>query len=247
MNEKIPSFLKRQGDSILYNDNGYFCFYIPEKYFDTNIAFYSGEYISTLGIMPYTIKKDNTKSVLRIFNYPTRFLTKPYNVEKMRGIKLIKESDPTDYRALYFKKDDQIIVDIKVPQDVKNAEDLIKLFIINGFIPNYIPYDKIQNYFIDNYTYNGSSYPISLQLFGVILSELCRNKKNIKTPFRLSKDNNMNDYKSISVKTIPRLISAYSAITSENINSAIVYASLNDNQIASPLERILTGENIKSD
>lgn len=246
MNEKIPSFLKRKGDSILYNGNGYFCFYIPEKYFDTNIAYYSGEYISTLGIMPYTIK-DNSKSKLRIFNYPTRFLTKPHRIEKIRSVKLIQESEPLDYRVLYFKKDDQVIVDIKVPQDVKNAEGLIKLFIINGFIPNYIPYDEIQNYFIDNYTYNGSKYSVSLQLFGVILSELCRSKRNIKTPFRLSKDNNMNDYKTISVKSIPRLISAYSAITSENINSAIVYASINDNQVASPLERILTGETIKSD
>lgn len=244
MNEKLPPFLKRKGDSILYNDDGNFYFYIPEKYFETKIAQYNGEYISTLGIMSYAMKKNGKMSNLRQFNYPTRFITKPYKVEKMKSIKLISKSEPMDYRVLCYKKDDPIIVDIHVPKNMDNAEDLISLFIINGFIPNTIPYNKIQNYLIDNCSYNGSKYKISLQLFGVIISEICRSKHDINIPFRLSKDNDMNNYKSISVKIIPRLISAYSAITSENINEALVYASLNNKKVQNPLERIVTGEDV---
>ena len=30
----IPSWLKKDGDSILYNGDGYFAFFIPERYFD---------------------------------------------------------------------------------------------------------------------------------------------------------------------------------------------------------------------
>ena len=33
-------------------------------------------------------------------------------VEKITDVKLIKESEPDDYRVLYYKKDDHIIVDI---------------------------------------------------------------------------------------------------------------------------------------
>lgn len=244
MNEQLPPFLRRKGDSILYNGNGNLYFYIPEKYFERNIAYYNGEYISTLGVMSYAMKENGKMSTLKQFNYPTRILTKPFKVEKMKFIKLIKESEPLDYRVLCYKKDDAILVETKVPQSVDNTEDMISLFIINGFIPNTIPYDQIQNYIVDNCTYNGAKYKISLQLFGIIISELCRSKKDINVPFRLSKDNDMNNYKSISIKVIPRLISAYSAITSENINEALIYASLNDNKVQSPLERIVTGEDV---
>lgn len=243
-NNTMPPFLKRKGDAILYNGEGEFIFYIPEIFFDQQISYFEGEYISTLGIMDYTTKINNKLSGLHTFNYPTRFSTKPYKVEKITDVKLIKESEPDDYRVLYYKKDDPIIVDIKVPQDIDNSEALIKLFIKNGHIPNTIPYDKIQEYFVSNYLYNGNKYSFSLQLFGIIISELCRSKKDIKVPFRLSKDNDMKNYKPISVKYIPKLISAYTSLTSENIDESIVFASLNNNKVQIPLERVLTGENI---
>ena len=54
----------------------------------------------------------------------------------------------------------------------------------------------------------------------------------------------MKNYKPISVKYIPKLISAYTSLTSENIDESIVFASLNNNKVQIPLERVLTGENI---
>ena len=30
----IPSWLKKEKDSVLYNGDGYFAFFIPERYFD---------------------------------------------------------------------------------------------------------------------------------------------------------------------------------------------------------------------
>ena len=81
-----------------------------------------------------------------------------------------------------------------------NAEDLINLFIIGGHISNTIPYDKIQNYFIDNINYNNDDgYGISLQLFGIVIGELCRSTKDVSKPFRLTGSTNMHDYKSISI------------------------------------------------
>lgn len=246
MNEKLPPFLKRKGDSILFNDDGEFYFYIPESYFDQQVAFYNGEYISTLGFMSYAIKlKSGKMSGLKNFNYPTRFITKPYKVDKLKNVKLIKESEPSDYRILCYKKDDPIIVDVKVPKVIENVEEFVQMFLVNGKIPTTIPYDELQNAIVNNYLYNGNKYKTSLQLFGVILSELCRSKKDINVPFRLSKDNDMHDYRPVSVKKIPKLISAYAAFTSENINEAIVYASLNDNKVQIPLERVLTGEDVR--
>ena len=245
MNDKLPPFLKRYNDSILYNGEGEFYFYIPEKMFDLNIARYEGEIISTLGIMPYAMKDTKGKmSTLRQFNYPTRFLTRPYKVEKLKEVKIIKQSKPSNYRVLCYKKGDPIILSIYLEENISNAEDLIRLFIMAGSIDNTIPYDTIQNYFIDNFKYNGGSYGITLQLFGVVISELCRSSKDESKPFRLSGTKDMHDYKSIAVTSIPRLVSAYSAIASNNFNQAMVYASLNKKQVEIPLERVLTGEDV---
>ncbi|MBQ8130978.1 MAG: hypothetical protein IJ193_00640 [Bacilli bacterium] len=245
MNEKLPPFLKREKDSILFNSEGEFYFYIPEKMFDLNIARYEGDIISTLGIMPYAMKDAKGKmGTLHEFNYPTRFATKPYKVEKLKGVRIIKQSKPSDYRVLCYKKGDPIIVNIFVEENLTNAEDLTRLFIMAGSINNTIPYDQLQNYFVNNYKYNGKSYGITLQLFGIIVSEICRSSTDESKPFRLSGSNDMHNYRSIPITSIPRIISAYSAITSNNFNQAMVYASLNKKQIESPLERVLTGEDV---
>jgi len=54
----------------------------------------------------------------------------------------------------------------------------------------------------------------------------------------------MHDYRSISIIDIARLVSPYSAISSNNFNQALVYASINKNKVTSPLERVLTGEDV---
>ena len=37
MNEKLPPFLRKEKDSILFNGDGELYFYVPEKYFDLKI------------------------------------------------------------------------------------------------------------------------------------------------------------------------------------------------------------------
>ena len=54
----------------------------------------------------------------------------------------------------------------------------------------------------------------------------------------------MKNYKPFSVIYIPKLISAYTSLRSEYIDESIVFASLNNNKVQIPLERVLTGENI---
>jgi len=242
MDNKIPPFLKRKGNAILFDQEGEFVFYVPEKYFDLKTAFVAGDYINILGILDYSIEdKSGKKGPLKQFHYPTRFLTKPYTVDKVKEIKLIGSSTTQDYRLLRFKKGDPIIVDTKVPQEIENVEDFINLFVITGNIPTTIPYDVLQDYFVDNMNLNGNSYGISLQIFGVVISELCRAIKDPNTPFRLSGSKNMNEYQSISVKDVSKMVSAYSALTSENFDDSIVHAAMNDKKVNSPLEKVLMG------
>lgn len=242
MDSKLPDFISMKGDSAIYSGDGEFIFYVPEKFFDLNVAFYAGEYINVLGVMNYSISKNGSKGKLKDFIYPTRFLTKPYKIDKLKDVKLIATSKSQDYRALRYKNGDAIIVDINVPEDIKNVEDFVNLFVITGNIPNTIPYDKLQDYFIQNIKYNGNNYNICLQIFGIVISELCRSTKDINTPFRLANESDMTNYSPISIKALAKIVSAYSSITSENIDDAIMHAAMNDKKVISPLERVLTGE-----
>jgi hypothetical protein len=238
---KLPSFIIIKDDAALYNDSGEFYFYVPEKYFDLKIAFYAGEYLNILGILNYSISKDGKKGSLHTFSYPTRFLTKPYIVEKIKDVRLTSSSKKQDYRIFKYKKGDPIIVDIRVPAAIDNVEDFINLFVITGAIPDNIPYNKIQNYFIQNAEYNDFNYKLSLQIIGLVISEICRDPNDKNKSFRLSTEKDMTKYDSIGVRNISKIISAYSAITSDNIDDSIIHATMNDKKIESPLERVLTG------
>ena len=238
----LPSYLKKKDDSVLFNGDGEFAFYVPENYFSTKNAIIVGSYVNLLGILNYTvIDKNGKRGELKNFKFPSVFLTKPNRIETLKNVQLTKVTDVQDYRVLYYKKDDMIIVSTKVPQDVVNVEQLYKLWVINGNIPNNIPYNELQEFFTESIRLNGASYGVTLQLVGVLLSELCRSSKDESIPFRLSKSKDMTDYRSVSIKAIPKIISPYASITSENWDEAVVNAVNNSkNKVpSSPMEKIL--------
>lgn len=244
--DSLPKFLKKEKDSLLFNPSNQtdeFIFYIPEKYFERNVAEQLGEYISILGILNYTIQSANGKNIgLKTFYFPTIFVTKPDIVEKIKDVRLIKTSKPTNYRLLHYKKDSIIVVNTKVTQFIGNVEKFLNLFTILGYIPNTIPYDTIQNYFVDAIGLNGESFNLNMQMFGFIISEICRSNKDMNIPWRLSGNNDLNAYESTSVKNISKLISPYTAIESEDFDESVLHAMKNENPKDSTLEKILMGD-----
>ena len=46
----IPGFLAKKDHSIVFNGEGEFIFYVPEKFFDTKNAVAIGAYVSLIGI-----------------------------------------------------------------------------------------------------------------------------------------------------------------------------------------------------
>ena len=78
-------------------------------------------------------------------------------------------------------------------------------------------------------------------MFGILISELCRDPKNESIPFILSGEKDMHNFKPISIKMVPKYISAFASITSENWDDAVVNAIINKNKIDSPMEKILMG------
>jgi hypothetical protein len=242
-------FYRKENESVVFNGKGYMIFYVPEDYFESDCAIITGNYINLLGVFNYAIFDDNDKPVgrLKMFNFPSAFLSQPSEVTKQKDIKLTQNSDKQDYRLLKFKDGDKIIVQDKVPQDIENVEDFFKIFIITGKSPDTISYLDAYKPFLDSIAINGNSYNVSNQLFGILISEIYRDKEDKSKPFRLSKakkDKDWTNYSIVSIKEVPNYSSPYIRITAENFDDSIIQASMmKDNKIkSSPLEKIFTGK-----
>jgi len=238
----VPRFLKKDKQALIFNeDNKELVYFVPEKYFESDLATPVGEYINLMGIFDYTIMDSKGKnSGLKRFYFPTIFVCKPYTMEKMKQIKLTSYTEPQDYRLLKFKKGDQAVTSVTVPKSVANIELFSKMFIFNR-LPNTIPYDKIVDYFIDNIRLNGADYGVTIQMLGLIVGEACRDSKDVSKRFRNTDMKNMNDYKMMPIKKIPKLVSPFTAITSENWDESVIAAVQNKNKVNAPLEKLLMG------
>lgn len=249
---KIPSFLRVENETAYFKGPGKkFVFFVPEKNFERNSAVEYGEYIELLGTINYTVmdinSTDYTKK-LKTFNFPSMFTTKPGSVEKAKDFKISESIEPTDYRLLIYEDNgvDEVISSTKVPQDIGNVEQFMRLFILTGNVPKTIPYDKLHEYFLDSIKYNGNSYKITAQMFGLLLSEFCRSKDDIKVPFRLSKekikDHDMHGYVTIPINQYPKFDGPFNSLTSENWDESLIGAILNPESKGSPLENIMMGD-----
>lgn len=238
---QVPKFLKRQGDSLLYDvSDSTFIFYIPEKFFTTKDAIIVGEYVNLLGIIDYAMVDKNGKMQggVKQFQFPTVFLTKPGSMEKVKGFKISKYSEPMDYRLLKYQKGDTIVVSVKVEENIENVESFYGL-LLRGNLPPTIPYDELWKPYQKNMKLNGEKYNITMQLFGVLYSEIYRDRTDDSKPFRLAKTDDMLAYKAMPVTRIPKRVSPYASLTSENWDESVVGAIMTPNNKYSPLEKIL--------
>lgn len=239
---QVPSFLKRSDDSLLFAGDGELIFYVPEIYFDRKIAVINGEYVSILGVLDYAVfDKSGRNSGLKPMQFPTVFLTKPRTIEKQRNVKLTKTSVQQDYRLLRYSKDDIVVVSVHVPKDIANVEDFYRVFLISGRLPTTIPYDKIQEYFIESIELNGSSYGLNWQMFGFVISEAFRSKNDLGTAFRHTHITDMTNYQAISIADLPKYISPYSSITSQNWDDGVIGSIVDPGRSNSPMEKLLMG------
>lgn len=243
----LPAYLKVQDESVYYTSEGEFILFIPDSYFEKKIAVIEGEFIELIGIINQSIlypKETDITKHLKPFYFPSRFITKPGRTEKVKNFKLT-ENYVSDFLVLYYanNNEDQIIVSTKVPQDITNVEDFFRVFVKAGDIPKSISYLDLWKPFIDSMTINGASYGLPASDFGLLISELCRDPVDINKPFRMGKalDKDPCSYVPISVKDIPKLVSPFTSLTSENFDQAMVGAIMNKNNSDTPLERVLTG------
>lgn len=238
----VPSYLSRDGSSLIFNKNDQeFIFYVPEKFFDTKNAKIIGQYVEVFGLLDFQIVSKTGKPLTPIkhFIFPTVFTTKPDHITVEKGLTLNKNAKPYDYRIFHYNKGDKVVVDVMVPQNISTVEAFYNLF-NRGNLPPSIPYDKIYNIYNRNMQLSGNKYGFTGQLFGLIFSEVYRSKKDINVPFRLSGTDDMQAYQTIPLTEVPKRISPYVSLTSENWDNSVVGAIQTKDAKDSPLEDVLT-------
>lgn len=250
MNENLPNWLKLKDSSLYYNGTGEFIFFVPENFFSHNHAIQEGDVIHLIGVLNWAIIKDGedptkyaTKS--KPFTWPTAISTRPGSIEKAKNLKIVESQKAQDFRIFRYKNnnEDQILVYTHSVEDIVNVEECMSIFETTGKIPPGISYYDLYKYFMEPIKLNGASYGLTAQEFGLLYSETCRSKSDISKPFRLTKDLDKDPYSydSVSIKQVSKLISPFTAITTENWDKAVISASIiKDEDIKdTPMERIM--------
>lgn len=235
----MVGFIKKDGDTVYFNQEGELIYYIPEYYFSSRNAVQHGEKVELLGVFNYAVFDKNGKSSkVRNFRFPSVFQCKPSSITKQANFHLTGTREASDYRFLHFKKGDELICSTRTVQSIDNVIQFMNV-LTGGHLPETVPYDQIWEYIDENAKINGFSYGLPAQTLGMVATELCRSPEDARTPFRLTEMKNMTGYKNIGIKMVPKYISPYTAITSENADESIAVAMTNKGHKESPLERVM--------
>lgn len=236
----MATFFKTINDKVIFSGDGELIYYIPEKYFEIKAAENIGERIRTMGIFSYAVfDKDGKRIIFKPFNCPAFIECIPNLMSKEQNYILEGTKEAKSYRLLHFKNNDELICSTKLPVEFSTLEKFVDIF-KGGNLPENIPYDEIQNYVLKNAELCKFNYNVSAQVIGIVISEIYRYSKDLTKPFRLAKTNNMYDYKTVSINNVPKYVSAFTSVTSENADEAIAAAMINkNNNESTPLEKIV--------
>ena len=199
--------------------------YLPKEYFDSEIASYLGNKVNTTGIFQFKVFKDKEDKKGRMYqmSLPESIIFE-FNDSVEEMLTMGKNKDPEKYIIFSLKKGNLFMETTQLTQFFANTENLVKMH-HNGKLPDILAYHEILNMYIDSMRNNSSSLRMPLALIEMIISGLARDKNNLDVPFRKvigAGKAGENDYLQMSIKNLAMTNSTFTAITSEDINKAII-------------------------
>ena len=239
------TFLKREEDRVVFVGNR-LDIYIPKSYFDDDgLAEELGTEIKTIGcfVMKYYKDPDSTKFETYQLSMPEdikfsfsefrdnvkeTLLERNFNEDEMNDEMDEDDEVEDSYKIYTLYQNDVFISNLNHAKSYKNTEKLVKLH-QKGKLPKMINYSDFIKLYIENMDTNSTDLQVPALILEMTISELARSKKNPEIPFRQvigkpgSKVSEL-DYKQVSIKELAMLTSTFTAMTSENINKAIVYS-----------------------
>lgn len=243
----LSNFLKDDGNIISFTGH---CLeiYIPEMYFDKQIASVEGEIVKTFGVLPCAVFDANMKELNRyIINLPTTilFYLKDIKSEKIVLTPERTGAEPEPCRVLRFFKNDNVMPS-SIEQDSSNVEMFFINILCSGKL-TFIPYNKLLEVWEKNLEINGVKLGLTGTTLEIILAEIYRNKDNLNEKFSKVLNENPKtsqyDYHASNIREICSRTSVFAALTFEDMDSMITtslnMSNYNKKQVESPLEKIL--------
>ena len=243
------NFFELKDDSMIFTKD-YMEVYIPQNLFKKDLNEIYGDIVHVMGIFNFRVgNKDgeiDKNSKVYTFNFPSMFNTKPSSIEE-KEMKLVTNSPTTKYYVLKYYKNDKMMVSTEIIQDISNLKVFINL-LLAGTIPPTIEYESILKMFYKCMEINNETANVTGLVLSIIVSEICRFKKDETIPFRRIIGNNKYnvsqlDYKMCNYRQVCANTSTFTAITFEDIDTMLAYSinrkRYNKKSIKSPNEELL--------
>lgn len=215
--------------------------YIPRYFFDDEIAEIIGEYCETVGLFWFKVDGKMYEC-----SFPVKMAFSYSETYSKKGFKLDPKIPAIDFDVFKLKNGDVFMNDVKVEQNVGNISFFINKLIEGAKLPPYYSYNDVANIFFQALVATGINGKLGVPAlsYEFLLSELYRDKNNMHDEFRFAYNGkNYNDFKMVRLVKVPELLSSYTSITGEDINTqllnSVIRSRENKKQKYSPLEKLI--------
>lgn len=239
-------FLKREKFGLREQDTfiGKKCeIYLPKYYINKTdshaIAKEIGERVNTTGIFWYNV--DGRWYELQL---PLKF---EFQFSEKRTEKLsIRPGIPAEEYIIYtLYTGDAFVYNILHKKDLEDfTKDFLGKIIEGAKLPSSTAYSDVLPMFLNAMSASGTTNvgvaSVSLEF---LLSEIYRDKKNMRRPFRESYSGNEYDYKMMRITKIPELNSTFTSLLGEDIQNQLIASVLRTREGSpdreSPVEKVI--------
>jgi hypothetical protein len=218
MASKFP-FIKREKGGKVVLDAYEMEILISEDYFSNGIASLIGDKLNTIGIFRFRIKQtESSPKHDYLLNLPSPILISFQDSfsskEKIDGVE-------ERFKIFRLEKGDIFMESETIVASPKNVEAFANL-LHAGKVPK-TTYESIYRQYIQVQEDNKTPLGVPSSTIEATIAELCRSIKNEEIPFRiaLNRGGALTDFKLVTLRSLPALISTFSGISFENINAAL--------------------------
>ena len=242
----MADFEKNSDNEIIFTGK-YMEVYIPEFYFEKNVAQAIGDHFKTLGILNFKTFADinGTKpSKLRTLTISTVIYTYPSGGSSSESLDLVGKGKEK-YTILKYFHGDKLCNGEQIAS-LENFRSFLDI-LLGGKLPGTIPYDAVIDLFNNSFDLNGQDFPIPDNIKEIVVSKIYRWKKDPAIPFGVvyGKNPKMSpyDYITMNPRAICRMDSTYAGLTFEDFDGSVMSGLLTTKQkrkeVASPMEPVM--------
>ena len=219
--------------------------YIPMSFFaktaKETVATELGDRLETMGLFWFKVDGKDWYEL----QLPLQFEMQ-YSEKRKEHTRLKPNMPEDDYMVYVLHNGDAFVYNVLHRKELDDLKELFLGKMVEGAkLPKTIPYtDALQVFLNAMQATEIDSLGVCSASIELLLSEMYRNKKNLREPFRMSYTGlNPYDYRMVRITKLPELNSTFTSLIGEDINNQLVASILRKREgvkeTESPIEKIL--------